>query len=439
MLFRTLLLSATLLVSAQTALAAVPSVRCESVFVRKSPKLAPARAETSRSSVDKTPVTKPSLTRLFKSSIDRAEFTTALAAYRTTGRESLKQPETREEKLALIAYMSDFTGRQSHRIEDWVRNVDGKTMSRFVDSLGHVDVDKGFSVGQIHKIWDKLRDFSMADPRTYTNTLKSGVPKVDEQVLKQWAASQTATEAAVRAVADMGRIRRNNVREKMAEFFRSNPNFTANLKVGAQMLIQYLTTSVALPGGGTTGVVITAPTFSKLQRIKLDPALAKRIENGEIDQIYPELEARYGKAVAFDTRVFWARRAYSTMMITYLLVQAYPQLVNSMLSTGLIDDDASFFEVMEACLSYYSGAVKTIVVDVVLQRDTELEKKAAPKKQTQMQAVSEVDDSASITADRDVIQPRSSDPKSHAPEKKQPPANKALEDALDALNEVDAS
>ncbi len=407
------------------------AMSCQSVFV------AEATAKPSKLRFLASPLKEfaRTLSRLKAPAFSASRFEEALRDYNSNGELNLRQPRTREEKLALLSFISQTSGRSPSQLETWAQRADPKALSSFVNSLGKLDLQKGFSPTQVDALFGKIVRFGVSDPRSISNLRKIGMTGIDDLSLEQWATHEIASHSAIEAFTRLGLIREQGLRQRLMDSLRQRPNIHANITLAATMIIE--TFSIGKP--------ITMLTFSNLAKTRLDPAIMKLIETKGFDAALPALKAKYGHLARYDQRIYWARRFYSTAMMSYVLYTSYPSLMNLIIPPGVVDKEAGVGEVLRAVFGYYRNLLGTYV-DYISGKDGELPAQAAAnvKKTVQMKVAIATDDTKVITSGRDDLGPSSPE----TTVKKKPTVakqkNSSDDDALlgatlDQLNDADFS
>ena len=89
--------------------------------------------------------------RLTAPKFDKSKFEEALANYRAAGPANLRQPRTREERLAFLHYAANISKQSPYDLELWARRAKPKDLRRLAKSLGKLNLEKGFSREELNK------------------------------------------------------------------------------------------------------------------------------------------------------------------------------------------------------------------------------------------------------------------------------------------------
>jgi hypothetical protein len=294
--------------------------------------------------------------RLVAPRFDKLKFQRALADYEVQGTENLRQPKTREERLAFLHFVTNTSKRSPYELEIWAEKAKPKDLARLANSLGKLNLEKGFSPSKINSLIWNLYTFSATEPNSIRNFLSLKTDERDQIALEQWSTYEMASSSAVEAFEKLGLIKDQGQRGKWMDLIRSYPNALANINTGAMMVFESV----------IAGSPLSRPTYSKLRVTRLDPQMRERIEREGFDAVYPELKARYGHLARFDRGYFFARNAAAVGLMTYMVIHLFPVLVQALdLPPNLLNHDMNAVQVTETVAKYYSELGTSIVQDQI--------------------------------------------------------------------------
>jgi hypothetical protein len=176
---------------------------------------------------------------------------------------------------------------------------------------------------------------------------------MDRIALEQWTTKEIASASATEAFEKLGLMKDQNMRGRWKDYLRDHPNSVSNIVTGAVMVLQTLILHSP----------VTIFDYSKLRTTKLDPALRELIEREGFDAAYPALKEKYGRLADFDRSFYFARRAVTVGLMSFMLVHMYPTVMRATLPPELLHKDENAIELTIAVTNFYTQLGRAIISD----------------------------------------------------------------------------
>ncbi len=396
--------------------------------------------------------------------VERFDF--ALDFYRRHGIDDVPRPKSPEARLAYIHYVANKFGRNAFDLEAWAHEATPEQFKALVKSIGRFNTDKGFSPSQIDAIYWKLFTYKASTPTALRKIARLSVEnreiniiktadevftQSDRTALEQWTTKELASHGAIEAFERLGLIQDQGLRGRMMDVLRANPNVTTNLVTGALMVIEKQ----------LLGSPVSVPNISRLRVTKLASEIRTLVEEQGFDAAYPIIKKQYGHLAQFDRRYFFARRAMTVGLMTFMLSHMVPTVVQTVVPPHLLNSDMNAVQITKEVVNYYTDLTKAIVEDrvyssgspeaelAVRARNVPAKPHVELAKPNSVKALPKVDlakvseNRVEITFDEQIAQEN----KPKGPPAKVPTSNlgsaeqtaKAIDENLDYLNSLDFS